>query len=112
MMKSEAETPLTPEQKCAHVEAYMKSNLTRREYCDRQGLKFSSFKNWTTRYGQKPTSDFVPVIPTPQRQMIKPPTSENPQCIEIIKGDCKIILSNITNVPMVLEIIKGAMTCS
>ena len=111
-MDSAAERSLTDDEKRAHVQAYLKSNQSRQKYCEQNGLKLSSFKNWPTKYGRKRISNFVPVVPEPQAQAIKTQTPQKPQRIEILKGDCKVVLCDVTNLSMTLEIIKGVLSCN
>lgn len=111
-MESTVERSLTDDEKRAHVQAYLKSNQSRQKYCEQNGLKLSSFKNWPIKYGRKRMSDFVPVVATPQAQAINTPAAQKPQRIEILKGDCKVVLCDVTNSSMILEIIKGVLSCS
>ena len=39
----------TQEQKLAHVRSWEASGLSKKEYCHRQHLNYSTFKNWTSR---------------------------------------------------------------
>ncbi len=39
----------TQEQKLAHVRSWEASGLSKKEYCRRQDLNYSTFKNWTSR---------------------------------------------------------------
>jgi len=100
-------------EKRAHVEAYVKSNMTRQAYCEQNDLKLSSFRNWTTRYSRKRVSDFVPIIAAP---IVERPTTDIPHTplsrIEICKRDCKVTVTEISNVNIAIEIIKGVLSCS
>lgn len=98
---------LTASEKRAHVESYLQSKQTQQAYCDNQGLKLSSFKNWMSRYSRNHAGQFTPVITTP-----KAAVSHNASRVEICKGDCKIVLYAIANVEFTIEIIKGVLSCS
>jgi hypothetical protein len=98
---------LTEEGKRHHVLAYVKSKLSRRTYCDQHGLKLSSFKSWIKRYPPKRTSDFIPIITTPQSEPRK-----NTQRIEIYKGNYKVVLPEIESVAVVISIIRGVISCN
>ena len=39
---------LSKEEKIAHYRAYQKSGQTQTDYCDQNGFKVSSFKNWAS----------------------------------------------------------------
>ena len=111
-MESAAERSLTDDEKRAHVQAYLKSNQSRRAYCESTGVKLSSFKNWPTKYGRKRISDFVPVVSTPQAPEIKMPVATKPQRIEITKGDYKVVLCDISSARMTIDIIQGVLSCN
>ena len=112
-MASTITESFTIEEKRRHVSAYIKSNLTRAEYCRRNGLKLTSFKNWATKYGRKRKNGFVSVISTPQPQSITPhPPNTKQQRIEITKGNCKVVLCDVVNAASVVEAIKGVLLCN
>ncbi len=98
---------LTDAEKRGHVQAYLKSNLSRQAYCEKNGLSLSSFKNWTTRHEPKRAKDFLPVVPAQ-----KPEVKHKAPRIEIHKNDCKVILCEITNANVVIEIIRGVLSCN
>jgi len=54
----------SPEQRRRHVEQWQQSGLSQRAYCQQQGIKQSTFKNWIDRNTGRETPAFAPVTLT------------------------------------------------
>lgn len=100
---------LSKEEKRSHVAAYEKSKMTQKSYCEKNGLKLSSFKNWVARerfrHDRRPAGNFVPLIATTGK------TSADTPRVEIYKGDTKVVLSHALDTKWMVEIITELFSC-
>lgn len=66
MMEKQKRIWLSQEQKAAHLQAWQESKLSKREYCNREGISYGTFLNWIERKDRKETSNrktkaFIPL---------------------------------------------------
>jgi len=66
----------TPELKKHHVDQWRASGLTRRQYCESQGINPGAFKHWTSQV--KATQGSIDTLPSIMPIHITPPSAPEP----------------------------------
>ena len=90
-----------------HYEQWQESGQTQRDYCEKAGVNYSTFKNSRWRFkGQKGYGKFQPV------KIIE---TKEPENIAVLLPYCKIAFSNgdeiVISSAIAMERLKGLMTC-
>ena len=88
--------------KQTHVNNFLKSQQTQQTYCDANGLKLSSFKNWLSRYHTKAGGHFKPIINLPKKSLH----------IEVDQGSSKIIICDIHDTEQAILTLRKILQCS
>lgn len=97
----------TAQARRAHVRAYQASGESMVAYAGKHHLVLSTFKGWVTRHGEKVIpAAFVPIAP-PKNTLTEIKKIKSLLCCEIYAGDIKIILSEIADIEILIQLIKG-----
>lgn len=98
----------TKEERQAHVEKWKNSSLTMSEYCRQNNLPLASLSEWKNAQLRKSAS-FKPV----QLLSAQDASAKPGNVVDILVDQrIKIRLQNITDVSLVVSIVKGLTTCS
>ena len=97
------------EERKSHVEKWTKSGLTMSEYCRQNNMPLANLSEWKRALLPTPTK-FKTIRITPPAPEV---TSQSDNLIEIIVDQrIKIRLKQLTDTSLLLNIVKGLMTCS
>ena len=97
------------EERVAHLKKWKESGLSVTEYCRHHGIPPTSFLGWR-RKAMKPDKIFKPVAVTSSTSSTKPVTAN---VIEIVAEPAvKIRLLNVTDVSLVINLVKELNKCS
>jgi transposase-like protein len=97
------------EERKAHVDKWKQSGLTMSEYCRQNNMPLAKLSEWKRSLLPKPTK-FKSICVAPPTSEV---TSQSAHLIEIIVDQrIKIRLHQSTDTSLLLNIIKGLLTCS
>ena len=98
----------TKEERQSHVESWKSSGLTMSEYCRQKNLQLASLSEWKNTLLRK-SPKFKPVQLLSAHDAI----AKRGNVIDILVDQrIKIRLQNITDVSLVVSIVKGLTTCN
>ena len=99
---------MTAQVRGAHVGAYKAGNESISAYCDKHHLSQSTFRLWLSMYGgKKEPAHFIPVTLSQKNDMGDEKPKVECQRVEMIFDDIKIVLSDINNINIIIQLVKG-----